>query len=297
MPQAGPAGCPLAPEAGDHACDFIAVVHSAIAIRARFAILHRFLRGIITMPELGFMQWLTVALCALMVGVTKSGVPGLGILVVPLMATVMPARLSTGVLLPMLLVGDVFAVYYYHRHAVWRHVVMLMPWALAGIVIGYFAMGHVSDRSLRPIIGGVILALLVLNQLRLMRDGDAAVPSHWAFGALIGLLAGITTMMANAAGPIMVIYLLAMRLPKTEFIGTGAWYFLVLNAVKVPFSMHLGLITSATLKFNLVFAPLIVAGAFAGLWVARRLPEKTFHRIVVVLTALAALNLLLGALR
>ena len=249
------------------------------------------------MPELGLIQWLTVALCAVMVGITKSGVPGLGILVVPLMATVLPARLSTGVLLPMLLVGDVFAVYYYHRHAVWRHVVRLMPWALAGIVIGYFAMGLVSDRSLRPIIGGVILVLLALNHLRTLGQAEPAIPSHWAFGAMIGLLAGVTTMMANAAGPIMVIYLLAMRLPKTEFIGTGAWYFLVLNAVKVPFSMHLGLISAATLKFNLLLVPLIVAGAYAGLWIAKRLPEKMFHRVVVVLTTLAALNLLLSAVR
>lgn len=249
------------------------------------------------MPDLNLLQWFAVALCAVMVGVTKSGVPGLGILVVPLMAMAMPARLSTGVLLPMLLVGDVFAVCYYHRHAVWSHVIRLMPWALAGIVIGYFAMGRLSDRSLRPIIGGVILALLVLNQLRMRGRSDLSVPSHWSFGAILGFLAGVTTMMANAAGPIMVIYLLAMRLPKTEFIGTGAWYFLVLNAVKVPFSMHLGLISAATLKFNLLLAPLIVVGAFAGLWIAKRIPEKTFHRLVVVLTTLAALNLLISAVR
>ena len=248
------------------------------------------------MPELGLIQWCTVVLCAVMVGITKSGIPGLGILVVPLMATAMPARLSTGVLLPMLLMGDVFTVCYYHRHAVWPHVLRLIPWAFAGIVIGYFAMGHISDRALRPIIGGVILALLALNHLRTLGRDDAAVPSHWAFVALIGLLAGVTTMMANAAGPIMVIYLLAMRLPKSEFIGTGAWYFLLLNAVKVPFSMHLGLISLATLKFNLLVAPLIVAGAFAGLWIAKRIPEKTFNRVVTALAIIAALNLLVSAI-
>jgi uncharacterized membrane protein YfcA len=249
------------------------------------------------MPELSILQWVAVALCAAMVGVSKSGVPGLGILAVPVMAAVLPARLSTGVLLPMLIVGDVFAVSYYHRHAVWRYVVRLMPSAFVGIVIGYFAMGRVSDRALRPIIGGIILVLLALNALRTRGQSDPRVPSHWAFAATLGLLAGITTMMANAAGPIMVIYLLAMRLPKTAFIGTGAWYFLVVNTVKVPFSRHLGLITGATLKFNLLLAPLILAGAVAGVWVAKRLPEKAFNRIVTALTVLAALNLLLAALR
>ncbi len=243
------------------------------------------------------MQWCTVALCAVMVGIAKSGLPGLAILAVPLMAAVLPARLSTGVLLPMLLLGDVFTVCYYHRHAIWRHVIRLMPWALAGIVLGYFAMGHISDRSLRPIIGGVILALLALNHLRTLGRAEAATPSHWTFVAMIGLLAGVTTMMANAAGPIMVIYLLAMRLPKAEFIGTGAWYFLVLNAAKIPFSMHLGLISSETLKLNLLVAPLIVAGAFAGLWLARRIPEKAFNRAVTALAVAAALNLILASLR
>jgi uncharacterized protein len=190
-------------------------------------------------------------------------------------------------------VGDVFAVAYYRRHAIWSHLFRLLPYAAAGIVIGYFALDHVNDRQLRPIIGSIVLIMLALSYWRTWRGGDRlAVPSgHW-FPAIIGLSAGVTTMMANAAGPILVIYFLAMRLPKDAFIGTGAWYFLLLNCFKVPFSADLNLINGDSLRFNLILAPLIVVGALAGVPVARRLPERAFAIAVQWLAALGAIKLL-----
>jgi len=246
------------------------------------------------MFDLNVFQWLLVFLCALMIGLTKTAIPGLGILVTPLMAQVVPARASTGVVLPMLIFGDFFAVGYYHRHAVWFHLVRLMPWAATGVVLGYFALGQVNDQQLKPLIGIIVLALLGINYFyKRVRKGEAHVPNRFWFAAAMGLAAGVTTMMANAAGPIMVIYLLAMRLPKNEFIGTGAWYYLILNLFKVPFSVNLGLINVESLQLDVIAIPMIAAGALGGIKFLKHIPEEKFSWIVQILAAVAAVTLFL----
>jgi len=244
------------------------------------------------MFNLTFYQWLVVALSAVMIGLSKTGLPGIGILAIPLMAWVLPARASTGVVLPMLIFADFFAVGYYRRFAVWSKLVRLLPWAAVGVFLGYLALGRVNDQQLKPIIGGIVLVMLALNFRSNYGKEDRPVPDWWWFAALFGLLAGVTTMMANAAGPVMAIYLLAMRLPKNEFIGTGAWYFLLVNCFKVPFSAHLGLINSQSFHFNLVLFPLVALGALGGIKLLKRIPEKTFNYAVQGLAALAAVGLL-----
>jgi len=243
--------------------------------------------------DLNTTQWAVAVVSALMIGMAKTGLPGVGILCVPLMAMILPSKASTGIVLPMLIFADVFAVGYYHRHAVWPHLVRLMPWALAGIILGYFIMGQISDAQLKPIIGIIVLAMLGVNCFRdYLNSDNPTIPTQWQFAAMLGLAAGVTTMLANAAGPIMIIYLLAMRLPKNEFIGTGAWYFLILNWVKVPFSMHLGLITAASLKFNLILFPCVAIGAAAGIFLLRWIPQKIFNFAVQILAVLAAAQML-----
>lgn len=246
------------------------------------------------MDDISLPGWIVLGISAFLIGVSKTGLPGVGILSILLAASVIPARASTGLVLPMLIVGDVFAVSYYHRHAVWRHLFRLLPFAVIGIIAGYLAMGHVNDDQLRRIIGGIVLVLLGLNawRNRYVREDDA-IPSGWWFAAVLGLLAGVTTMMANAAGPIMIIYLLAMRLPKQEFVGTGAWYFLLVNCFKVPFSGHLGLITMASLKFNLMLVPMVILGSLLGIVLVKRIPEKIFRIAVEWLAAAAAVKLVL----
>jgi hypothetical protein len=238
-------------------------------------------------------QWAVLVLAAFLLGIAKSGIPGLGILAIPLVAWVIPARASTGLILPMLIIGDLFAVSYYRRHAQWRHLWALIPWALVGVVLGTLALGWVSDRQLKPIMGAIIIGMLLLHLWRQRPGSSQEIPHRRSFAAGMGLLGGITTMMANAAGPIMTIYLLAMRLPKQAFLGTGAWYFLLVNWLKVPFSVHLGLINVQSLKVNLLLAPAIIAGAVLGILVVRRIPEKRFDQVVLVLTALAAIRLLI----
>ena len=244
------------------------------------------------MFDLTFYQWLVSGLSAVMIGLAKTGLPGIGILAIPLMAWVLPARASTGVVLPMLIFADFFAVGCYRRFAVWPKLVRLLPWAAVGVFLGYLALGRVNDQQLKPIIGGIVLVMLALNFWRNYGKEDRPVPTWWWFAALFGLLAGVTTMMANAAGPVMAIYLLAMRLSKNEFIGTGAWYFLLVNCFKVPFSAHLGLINSQSFHFNLVLFPLVALGALAGMKLLKHIPEKVFNYLVQGLAALAAVNLL-----
>jgi len=230
-------------------------------------------------------KWSLAGICALIVGLSKTGIPGLSSLFVPLFAIVLPARLSTGAVLPLLIVGDVVAVTWYRRHAVWRHLVRLFPWAVAGIVIGFFALGRINDRQLRPVIGVIVIVMLGVGLWRdLQTRGKSEVPTGWWFAAMTGVLAGATTMLANAAGPVMMLYLLAMRLPKDEFLGTGAWFFAALNLVKVPFSVALGLITPQSLVFDSVLAGIVLVGTVIGIFAARRLPEKVFAISMQVLT-------------
>ena len=237
--------------------------------------------------------WIVVALCAMMVGITKTGIPGLGILVVPLMALVLPTRKSTGILLGILILADLFAILYHRRNARWSHVIRLLPAAFGGIVAGFFGLKFVDDQQLKPIIGAIVLVMLGVNYWRTRAGGaDAPVPAQWWFAAALGFIAGVTTMMANAAGPIMIIYLLAMRLPKIEFVGTGVWFFFIVNWLKVPLSAKLDLMTIESVKFDLMMLPFIAVGAVAGIFFLKRIPQKAFSAVVQVLAVAAAIKLL-----
>lgn len=229
----------------------------------------------------------------MMIGITKTGLPGLGILVVPLMALVLPSRQSTGILLGILILADIFAIVYHRRNAKWPHVLRLLPPAIAGIVVGYFGLKVVNDQQLKPIIGTIVLIMLGINYWRTRgKDKNVPIPSPWWLAVWLGFMAGITTMMANAAGPVMIIYLLAMRLPKKEFVGTAAWFFFVINWLKVPFSANLELMTAASVKLDLMMLPFIAAGAIIGIFFLKRIPQKAFTAVVQILAVAAALKLL-----
>ena len=247
------------------------------------------------MYDLSTTGWVLVGLSALLTGVSKTGIPGLGILMAPLMAMAFPdhTRESTGILLGMLILGDLFAAAYYRRHAEWKHVLRLLPPAFLGIVAGWQAMGFVTDAQLQRIIGIIVLGMLAVNYWRTrLRGAEAPIPGQWWFAALMGFIAGVTTMMANAAGPVMVIYLLAMRLPKFAFIGTSAWFFFAVNWLKVPFSANLDLMTWQSIRLDLMMLPLIALGAVAGILFLRRVPQKIFNDLVQILAAAAAVKLL-----
>jgi uncharacterized protein len=248
-------------------------------------------------PSLTAWQWSLGALCGLFVGMAKTGIPGLGIFVVPLMViAVGDARQSAGWLLPMLCVADGFAVVAYRRHAQARRLFSLLPWVLIGMVAGALALGA-PESLLRRVVGAIVLAMVLL---RLSRSGRAAgfpaAPSatqETARAAGYGVVAGFATTVANAAGPVMNLYLLAKRLPKEEFIATGAWFFLFINLAKLPLYVGHGLIHPRSLVFDLLCVPAVIAGALSGRRIAARLPQRTFEVIVLLLTTAAALVLLL----
>lgn len=237
--------------------------------------------------------WLIAGLSAFLIGLTKTGVPGVGILVTPLMAMVLPAKASTGVVLPMLIFADVISVAYFRRYADWRILLRLMPWALVGIVLGWLWMGRLTDRQLKPILGIIVLVMLAIHYIRqYLQRTEKTPPTVWWFAALVGIIAGVTTMLANAAGPIMILYLLAMRLEKQAFMGTAAWYFLILNWVKVPFCIDLGLITTQSLSLNGILAPAVVAGAVVGIWILRHISQRVFEGLAQFFAFFAALYLI-----
>ncbi len=245
------------------------------------------------MPELEPIAWFVVTLSALIVGISKTGIPGVGILPTILMALVLPAQKSVGLLLGILILGDVFAAAYHRRNAEWSHMIRLLPAAFAGIVAGFFAMKVINDGQLKPIIGIIVLVMLALNYWRTRnRNEDLHIPTQWWFAAALGFVAGLTSMMANAAGPIMVIYLLAMKLPKVAFVGTSAWFFFVVNWLKVPFSMNLDIMTRESLTLDLMMLPVIALGAVLGIFLLGRIPQKAFNAVMQMLAAAAAIKLL-----
>lgn len=208
-------------------------------------------------------------------------------------ALVFGARASTGVLLPMLVVGDCCAIWFFGKKVQWPLVRRLLPPALIGVVLGTLLMGRLSDDVFRPLVGSIILTLTIVQVIRLWRPNTFEhIPHATWFAWTLGLLAGVTTMLANAAGPVVALYLLAVSLPKWELVGTSAWLFLVVNLFKLPFSFGLGLIHLQSLAINLAFAPAIPLGMLAGRWLIQRVPQKLFDSFLLAFTAVAALRLL-----
>lgn len=244
------------------------------------------------MNELTLWAWAVAALVAFFIGLSKTGISGLGTLCVVLLANVFPStRQVSGLMLPWLILGDVFGVLVFRRHADWSSVVRLTPWTVAGVLVGWAALGRMDDAMAARTIGALVVGLVVVQSYRQLRGLDTSTVPGWA-AAMIGLLAGFSTMVANAAGPLMSLYLLAMRLPKLQFVGTGAVFFMALNVFKVPFSVQLGLITPETLWFNLKLAPLVILGALGGPWLLERIPQKQFEWLALVLSAVAGARLL-----
>jgi len=242
------------------------------------------------------LQWAVGALGAILAGISKTGLAGLSALSVAVFAKVFPSKQATGLVLPMLILGDFVAVLTYRRHAQWHYLRKLFPWTAAGVVLGYFSLAHVSDRGARYLIGGIIICLAALSywwRYQSSRAEQRALTVHWSVGASIGVAAGFITLIANAAGPLMAMYFVAMRLPKLEYVGTAAVFFMLLNLFKVPFMVDLGLINVASIKFNLVLAPCVLLGIAVGRWLLARINQSAFEQTVLILSATAGILLIL----
>lgn len=233
-------------------------------------------------------QWLIVLLCAMLVGMAKTGLTGVGLMVVPLLASVFGGRTSVGLLLPILIFADIFAVGYYNRHAEWKYILRLIPWALVGITVGVLIGQIISDVVFIRVLATVVIIGIVLM---IWQDFSrkVKVPDYWWFSMGLGLLGGFITMIANAAGPIMALYLLSMRLPKNVFIGTGAWLLFIINVIKVP--IHIGIwktITVQSILFDILMIPAIALGAILGIWLVKFFPERAYRIFIIVTTLISA---------
>ena len=243
------------------------------------------------------LQWFFAALGAFMVGVSKAGITGLSILSIALFNHVfLSSKQASGLVLPLLIFGDFVAVFSYRKHAQWHYLWRLFPWTAAGVVLGYLTLGRISDHTARILIGWIIVSLALLSFWRRYVSAPAeesAAAFHWSVGAAIGLTAGFITLIANAAGPLMAIYLVAMRLPKMEYVGTAAVFFMLLNLFKVPFMVDLGLITTQSFGFNLMLAPAVLLGALAGRWLLKHVNQNLFEQLVLLLSAIGGILLVL----
>lgn len=232
-------------------------------------------------------------MCALFVGMAKTGIAGVGMLIVPILASMFGGKPSAGILLPMLSMADIVAVSYYHRHAEWKYIFKLLPSTVVGVLIGLYVGNIVNDDQFKLIMAIVIFVGLIIMIWRERKKNQIAIPHNWWFASLVGLLGGFSTMIGNAAGPVMAIYLLSMMLPKNSFIGTGAWFFLIINLFKIPFHVMVWeTIDINTITLNLAMLPAIMIGAYIGVKVVNYIPEKPYRIFIIATTALAALKLL-----
>jgi uncharacterized membrane protein YfcA len=245
--------------------------------------------------DLSAAGWAVALLAAWLVGASKTGLSGAVTLAVVLFASIIPAREATGALLPVLICADFIAVGMLRKNVRWPQLLQIFPWTAVGVVGGAILLAFINDLQVQRIVGGIIVGMMVYQLYRkALGLSSVAISEHPAFAPSMGMAAGFTTMVANAAGPFVLIYMLAMRMSKLEVVGTIAWYFLVVNLFKLPFAVGLGLVTLESLLFNLWLVPAVVLGAIAGRWLLGYINQNSFEWMALTMALLGGLRLLLA---
>jgi uncharacterized membrane protein YfcA len=218
-------------------------------------------------------------------GLSKSGIKGIGIVLVIILAYVFGEKASTGILLPMLICADIMAVIYYNRHANWNYIGKLMPWMVIGVLVGVWLGSLISEVLFKRTMA-IIIIVSVLIMFYSEHRPATNIPSHPILSISAGFFSGFSTMIGNLAGPITNVYFLAMRLPKNEFIGTTAWLFFIINVFKLPFHFLVWkTATKETLALNAVLFPVIVISFFSGIWIVKQLSNINYRRLILIITA------------
>ncbi|MGW0940622.1 sulfite exporter TauE/SafE family protein [Streptomyces sp. NPDC002666] len=255
------------------------------------------------MDTLTLWQLAALAAATALVGFSKTAVSGANTISLAVFAAVLPARESTGVLLPILIAGDVLAVLTYRRHAHWPTLLRLFPAVAVGVVAGTLFMMWAGDAAVRTSIGAILIFMAGVTVWR-RRTANAAeepaagggppTPAERLKARSYGVLGGFTTMVANAGGPVMSLYLLSAGFRKLGFLGTSAWFFLIVNTSKVPFSVGLGLIDAQSLLLDACLLLFVLPGAWIGRKCVDRINQRLFERLVIAATVLGGLQLLLN---
>jgi uncharacterized protein len=233
-------------------------------------------------------QWTIAVITAVIVGIGKSGLNSISTITVALLAWTFGSKISTGILLPMLIVGDTLAVFYYKRHVEWKPLFRLIPWALIGVLIAAW-VGKDLDEAVFKKIMAVIIIIIVAGMFWLDRNPTFPVPKSLWFSGSMGLATGFTTMIGNQAGGFATMYWMSLRLSKNNFIGTHSWLFLFINIFKLPFHIFTWkTIDFNSLSVNLVLLPSLLFGFYTGVYIVKNIQDKHYNRIILWLTALAA---------
>lgn len=242
--------------------------------------------------DLSACDWALLALAGAMVGFAKTAVGGVGSLAVVAFALALPARLSTGALLPLLIAGDLVAVGIYRRHGSAAALLRLIPGVVPGLLLGAWFVAHVDDTQMTLAIGAILILMCAVQMARRSPPVGEEPPQgttiHPTVALSVGILAGFATMTANAAGPVMALYLIMAGLPMLSMLGTGAWFFLIVNLLKVPLSTSLDLINWSSLLLDACLVPAMLLGALAGARVVRRWNQRRFEQVTVAMSMLAA---------
>jgi uncharacterized protein len=238
-------------------------------------------------------QWILIILAALCIGMGKGGLKGVDGLGVIIMAIAFGTKLSTGIVLPLLCMGDIAAVKFYNRHAQWRHFWKLVPWIVIGILAGVYFGKDMNEALFRKImVFTVIITVVIVLWMEVKTSFH--IPESKAFSASTGLVAGFTTMIGNMAGAFANLYFLAMRVPKNDFIGTTAWLFLCMNLFKLPFQLFVWKnIDWRSFTTDLLVAPVLALGFWIGIIIVRNIKEGHYRRLVLLLTLAGAIAMLL----
>ncbi len=238
------------------------------------------------------LQCLILVFSAFIIGLSKAGINSISILTVSGLAYVFGSKSSTGILLPMLLFADVFAVKYYNRHTDWKYILKLLPWMIIGIILGVWFGKDISEVVFKKSLA-ILVVITVISMIWWETQSNKSVPNHWSFAGTIGLMAGFTTMVGNMAGAFSNVYFLAMRLKKEIFIGTSAWLFLIINAFKVPFHVFIWhTISWESLVINLCLIPFLLGGFFVGIKMVKHIQEDRYRKLILYLTGFASIFIL-----
>ena len=242
--------------------------------------------------HLSWLNWFLAFLAALILGMGKAGIKGLGVLIVTIMAILFGGKASTGILIPLMVVADILAVFYYNRHTQWKFFLKILPTMVLGVLVGVWFGNDISEQLFRQIMA-IFIILTVIMMVWMDQKKNKAIPTHWLFASSIGLLSGITSMIGNLAGSFANIYFLAIRLPKNQFIGTAAWLFLIINVFKLPFHIFVWkTVTPESLLLNLFLIPGILIGFFTGVTLVKLLNNEVYRKFIIIVTAVGALLIL-----
>ena len=243
------------------------------------------------MTEISLLKWTLAFLAAFSLGVSKAGLKGIAIVIMTIMALVFGSKASTGIVMPLLMVGDIFAIVYYRKFVLKKHLYKLLPWMLVGVLIGVVVGKELPEELFKRGMAAIIFISVILMFWWDYKK-NMKVPTHKAFGFSMGLAAGFTTMIGNLAGAFTNLYFLAMRLPKNSFIGTAAWLYFIVNWFKVPFHIYSWeTINLESIKISLVLIPAELIGLFLGVRIVARIKDNYYRILILTLTALGALVL------